>query len=329
MAGREVVILTRGPALYSTTRLTAACQQRGLRISYMDPLRCQLRVNHRSPTILYAGQRISQRVDALIPRIGASITHHGVAVVRQWQLLGVTPLNDAEGIARSRDKLHALQILAAAGIDVPYTAYAHDRNELNRAIHHVGGPPVILKLLEGTHGVGVMLCDSMVSAESVLDAMGGLEQRVLVQEYIEESAGRDLRAIVVGDRVVAAMRRISSGGDFRSNLHQGGTAVPVTLEDDTAELAVRAARTLGLQVAGVDLLESHRGPLVLEVNSSPGLEGIERTTRVDVAGHIVELLEQLISGEVALVPDEASMPGSSPPYPRTEGLPDGAPPGQP
>ena len=306
--GLEIVILTRGPALYSTTRLTAACQQRGHRISYMDPLRCQLRINHREQGILYSGQRISQRVDALISRIGASITAHGVAVVRQWQSRGVMPINDADGIARSRDKLHATQVLACAGIDVPYTVYAYERAELHRAIHHVGGPPVIVKLLEGTHGIGVMLAESTLSADSILDAFGGLEQRLIVQEYIEEASGRDLRAIVVGDKVVASMRRISTGSDFRSNLHRGGTAVPVDLDPETAAIAVNACRQLGLQIAGVDMLESHRGPLVIEVNSSPGLEGIERTTHIDVAGHIVDHLERLTEGTVPLIPESMVVP---------------------
>ena len=242
--------------------------------------------------VLYNGQRIVQPMDCLIPRIGASITQHGLRVLRQFEAEGVLLLNSTQGIAGSRDKLRAMQAFDAAGLDIPRTSYARGAGDLRRALGDVGGPPVILKLLEGTQGIGVMRCDTVASAESVVDVLSRLQQPIIVQEYVREARGQDLRIIVVGDRAVGGMHR-KSGGDFRSNIHRGGTVPAVTLDADTERIAIEATRCLGLRVAGVDVLESDRGPLLLEVNSSPGLEGIEGATNIDVANEIISEVERI------------------------------------
>ena len=288
----EIVIITQGPELYSTTRLASAARARGHGGSHLNPTRCTIRMGSEDRGVLYNGQRIVQPMDCLIPRIGASITQHGLRVLRQFEAEGVLLLNSTQGIAGSRDKLRAMQAFDAAGLDIPKTAYARGAEDLRRALGDVGGPPVILKLLEGTQGIGVMRCDTLASAESVVDVLSRLQQPIIVQEYVREARGQDLRIIVVGDRAVAAMRR-KSGGDFRSNIHRGGTGTAVTLDAETERIAIEATRCLGLRVAGVDLLESDRGPLLLEVNSSPGLEGIEGATNIDVANEIISEVERI------------------------------------
>jgi ribosomal protein S6--L-glutamate ligase len=282
----KIAILSRKATLYSTSRLTAACRQRGADVAVLDPLRCVVKVSKKRPEVFHDGERVTG-VDGVVPRIGASITLYGLAVLRQFEMMGVFPANESQAISRSRDKLRSLQLLSRHDIGIPPTAFARRREDVRSAIRKVGGAPVILKLLEGTQGVGVILAESVKSAESVLDAMSSLGQNILIQAYVEEAAGTDYRAIVVGGRVVAAMSRHAGEGEFRSNLHRGGTAVGVELEPSYAATAVHAAEVLGLNIAGVDMLPSKDGPVVLEVNSSPGLEGIEGATGIDVAGAII------------------------------------------
>lgn len=291
----KLVILSRNPRLYSTRRLVAAADRRDVACQVVDPLRCVVDLAER-PEVYFRGRKLAG-IDAVLPRIGASISFYGLAVLRQLESTGVVSANGSEAIARSRDKLRALQLLAHHGIAIPKTAFARSRDEVRHAIRRVGGPPVVLKLLEGTQGVGVILAESVASAESVLDAMHSLRQNILIQAFVAEAEGVDYRAVVVGDRVVAAMARHAAGGEFRSNLHRGGTAEPADLPPVFADTALAAARVLGLEVAGVDILPSRRGPLVLEVNSSPGLEGIETATRRDVAG---DILDYLIARQQAL-----------------------------
>lgn len=286
-AGLRVAILSRKRSLYSTKRLIEAIRAFGNEALVFDTLRCELVVERDRRAVLYEGEPMPP-VDLVIPRIGASITNYGLAVVNQLQLMGIPVLNPAEGIGRSRDKLRCLQLLADSGIDVPRTAMMRRRGHLARAVERIGGLPVIVKLLRGTQGVGVMLAHSMEELESALDTLWNLDQEILLQEFIAESRGRDIRAVVVGDRVVGAMRRIArTKGEFRSNLHRGGKGEAVELPPAYEREAVRAAKVVGLSVAGVDMLESREGPKVAEVNSSPGLQGIERALRIDVAGAIV------------------------------------------
>ncbi|HXO21111.1 MAG TPA: 30S ribosomal protein S6--L-glutamate ligase [Thermoanaerobaculia bacterium] len=285
----KIAVLSRKESLYSTSRLVAASRQRGAEVRVIDPLECLVKLSKKRPEVFYHGERVIG-LDGVIPRIGASITFYGLAVLRQFEMMGVFPANESQAISRSRDKLRSLQLLSRHDIGIPPTVFVRGREELRSAIRKVGGAPVILKLLEGTQGVGVILAESAKSAESVLDAMHSLKQNILIQAYIEESAGVDFRAIVVGRRVVAAMTRQAATGEFRSNLHRGGTASGVTLEPLYEQTAVHAAEVLGLNIAGVDMIPSKDGPMVLEVNSSPGLEGIEKATEVDVAGAIIDFV---------------------------------------
>jgi len=283
----HIGILTRNPDLYSTRRLIEAARQRGHEVLTLDTLGCTIHLGPGGPELHLEGERV-EGLDAVIPRIGASVTFYGLAVIRQLEAMGVYSLNGAVAISRSRDKLRAHQILARHGIGLPATAFAHHPAAVDDVIRMVGGPPLIVKLLEGTQGVGVVLCETKKAAESVIQAFRGLKVYLLVQEFVKEAAGRDVRCLVVGEKVVAAMERRGAEGEFRSNLHRGGTAVATKISPAERKAAVQAAKALGLRVAGVDILRSQRGPLVLEVNSSPGLEGIERATGKDVAGLIVD-----------------------------------------
>ena len=283
----RIAILSRNAALYSTRRLVEAAETRGHEVQLVDTLRATAHLTPDGPELHLDGAPIP-RPDAVIPRIGASITFYGLAVVRQLEAMGVWCLNGAVGISRSRDKLRSHQLLAKRGLGLPKTAFAHQADQAEDLVRSVGGPPVIVKLLEGTQGVGVVLCETKKAAESVIQAFRGLKAYLLVQEFIAEAGGADLRMLVVGDKVVAAMRRQGAEGEFRSNLHRGGSAAVVKITPEERKTAVQACRALGLRVGGVDVLRSERGPLVLEVNSSPGLEGIEKATGKDVAGLIVE-----------------------------------------
>lgn len=282
-------ILSRKGSLYSTTRLRESAEERGHDVSVIDFLRCSMGLEGQRGSILFRGEQI--RVDAVIPRIGASVTFYGTAVVRQFETMGVYTLATASAISTSRDKLCAHQILARAGVGLPVTGFARSMKDTSSVIELVGGAPLVIKLLEGTQGNGVVLAETKKAAESVIDAFRQLNANILVQEFVKEAGGRDLRCIVVGGRVVAAMVRHAAPGDFRSNLHRGGLAEAAKLTTKERRTAVKAAKALGLNVAGVDLLRSDRGPLVLEVNSSPGLEGIEGATGVDVAAEIIEFVE--------------------------------------
>jgi ribosomal protein S6--L-glutamate ligase len=287
----NIGILTRNPNLYSTRRLEEAARQRGHEVRLLDTLGCTIHLQAGGPELHLHGERVVG-LDAVIPRIGASITFYGLAVVRQMEAMGVYCLNSSVSITRSRDKLRAHQILAKHGLGLPVTAFAHHTDAVDDVIRMVGGPPLIVKLLEGTQGVGVVLCETKKAAESVIQAFRGVKAYLLVQEFIKEAAGRDLRCLVVGDKVVAAMERRGAEGEFRSNLHRGGSAVAAKITPTERRTAVQAAKALGLRVAGVDILRSSRGPLVLEVNSSPGIEGVERATGKDVASLVVQYIEK-------------------------------------
>jgi ribosomal protein S6--L-glutamate ligase len=285
----RVGILSRKASLYSTRRLKEAAEERGHNVRVVNPLRCYMNITAKKPKVMYGAEEL--RFDAVIPRIGASITFYGTALVRQFEVMGAFCLLESQGIARSRDKLRSLQLLSREGIGLPITGFARSPHDIPGLIELVGGAPLIIKLLQGTQGKGVVLAETPKAAESVIAAFQQLDANILVQEYIKEAKGADLRAIVVGSRVVAAMERRAAPGEFRSNLHRGGTAEAVKLSLAEKNTAIRAARVMGLAVAGVDLLRSNRGPVVMEVNSSPGLEGIERATGVDVAGEIIEYIE--------------------------------------
>jgi ribosomal protein S6--L-glutamate ligase len=286
----KIAVLSRDSSLYSTSRLKEAGEARGHEVRIVDYLRCYMNITSRKPQIFFQGKEL-EGFDAVIPRIGASHTFYGTAVVRQFEMLGTFTPNESQAITRSRDKLRSLQLLARAGIGLPVTGFAHSTKDIDGLLETVGGAPVVVKLLEGTQGVGVVLAETKKAAESVIAAFRQLDANILVQEYIKESGGSDIRAIVVGNRVVAAIKRTGAPGDFRSNLHRGGTAEKIRLTPEERSIAVRAARTVGLNVSGVDLLQSNHGPVVMEVNSSPGLEGVEGATNVDVAGKIIEFLE--------------------------------------
>jgi ribosomal protein S6--L-glutamate ligase len=283
----RIAILSRKATLYSTARLVEACGARGAESLVLDPLECVVRLSKRRPEVLRDGERVVG-IDGIVPRIGASITLYGLAVLRQFEMMGVFSANHSEAIANSRDKLRSLQLLSRHDIGIPPSAFARRREDVRSAIRRVGGAPVLLKLLEGSQGTGVILAESTKSAESVLDAMHSLRQNILIQAFVEEARGLDYRAIVVGGRVVAAMSRQARAEDFRSNLHRGGTACGVQLDPQAERTAVDAAQVLGLNIAGVDMIPSKEGPMVLEVNSSPGLEGIEGATGLDVAGAMIE-----------------------------------------
>ncbi len=287
----KIALLTRNPKLYSHQRIIEAATARGHEIVPIDYLRCYMNITSRKPELRYLGEKLAG-FDAVIPRIAASHTFYGLAVLRQFEMMGVYPLNESVAIGRSRDKLRSLQILAREGVGLPVTAFANESTRTDEVLEIVGGAPVVIKLLEGTQGIGVVLGETHKSAKSVIEAFHGADIAILVQEFIKEAEGRDIRAFVVGRKIVATMERVGAKGDFRSNLHRGGTATEVKLTPVERAAALKAARAMGLNVAGVDLLRSKRGPVVMEVNSSPGLEGIEKTTTVDVAAAIIDFLEK-------------------------------------
>ena len=288
----RIAILSANPALYSTKRLLEAAQERGHEGVLVNHLNCQVMIEGGNPSVLYEGRELAP-FDAIVPRIGASVTDYGCAIVRQFEMMKVFTTAKSQAITRSRNKLRSLQVLSKAGVGLPKTVFAnHPKNgNVTQLIELVGGPPVVIKLLEGTQGIGVVLAETNKAAKSTIEAFYGLKKHVLVQEYVAEAKGSDIRAFVVGGCVVGAIRRQGVEGEFRSNLHRGGNAVAVMLTPDEEKTAIAAARALGLKVAGVDMLPSHRGPLVLEVNSSPGLEGIETATGVNVAAEIIAYIE--------------------------------------
>jgi len=287
----NIVILSRNSNLYSTNRLVEEGENRGHKVEVIDPLKCDLIIEKEKPTIYYK-DRYLDYVDAIIPRIGSSVTFYGSAVVRQFEMMHVFTTVTSDAIIRSRDKLRSFQRLSRAGIGMPKTVFTNYSRDVEEVISHVGGTPVIIKLLEGTQGLGVVLAESKNAAESVLEAFNGLQARVIVQEYIKEAKGTDLRALIVDNQVVGAMKRQGKEGEFRSNLHRGGSADYVKLTADEIKVALRAAKALKLPVCGVDMLESDRGPLVLEVNSTPGLEGIEGATQKNIARAIITFIER-------------------------------------
>jgi ribosomal protein S6--L-glutamate ligase len=283
----KLAILSRAPRAYSTQRLRTAALDRGHQVKVLDTLRFAIDLTEPGPDLLFRGRQLSD-YDAILPRIGNSITYFGTAVVRQFEQMDVYTPNTANGISNARDKLRATQILSRHGIGMPATTFVRNRADVRPAIERVGGAPVVIKLLEGTQGIGVILAPQVKVAEAIIETLHSTKQNVLIQSFISESRGRDVRALVVGDRVVAAMRRIAHGDEFRSNVHRGGSVEPVTLSPEFEQAAVRSAQIMGLRVAGVDMLEGNEGPLVMEVNSSPGLEGIETATKLDVAGAIID-----------------------------------------
>ena len=287
----NIAILSRRTTLYSTRRLVEAARERGHEVRVIDTLRCYMNIASSKPEIHYKGENLTG-FDAVIPRIGASITFYGTAVLRQFEIMGVFPLSESVAITRARDKLRSLQLLSRKGIGLPITGFAHSPDDVEDLIKMVGGAPLVIKLLEGTQGIGVVLAETRKAAESVIEAFFGLRVNIMVQEFIQEAGGADIRCFVIGERVVAAMKRQAQEGEFRSNLHRGGTASLVKLTPRERATAVNAAKAIGLNVAGVDILRSDRGPLVMEVNSSPGLEGIETATGKDVAGMIIQFIEK-------------------------------------
>jgi len=287
----KIAILSRNKNLYSTRRLIEAGQEHDHDVQVFDTLKCYMDIASHRPSIHYKGQKL-EGFEAVIPRIGASITFYGAAVLRQFEMMGVYPLNESVGITRSRDKLRSLQILARAGVGLPLTGFAHSTDDTQALIDLVNGAPLVVKLLEGTQGKGVVLAETYQAAESLIDAFRNLDANFLVQEFIKEAGGADIRCFVIGDRVIASMMRQAKEGEFRSNLHRGGTASRIKLTPEERSTAVRAASQMGLNVAGVDILRSNHGPVVLEVNSSPGLEGIEKATGLDVAGKMFEFIEK-------------------------------------
>jgi len=287
----KIGVLSLNPKLYSTQRLAEAGRQRGHDVKIINYLRCYMDITARRPMVIYQGNPLRD-FDAIIPRIGASRSFYGTAVVRQFEMMNVFTAADSQAISRSRDKLRSLQILATAGVDMPVTSFAHHTEDSSDLIEIVGGAPLVIKLLEGTQGLGVVLAETKKAAQSVIEAFRGLDANILVQEFIKESKGEDIRAFVVGRRVVAAMRRQGPPGEFRSNLHRGGIGEGIKLTPAERKTAIKAASTLGLKIAGVDMVRSHRGPLVLEVNSSPGLQGIEIASSEDVAGAIIKYVEK-------------------------------------
>jgi ribosomal protein S6--L-glutamate ligase len=290
----KLAILSRAPRAYSTRRLKEAALARGHKVKILDTLQFSIEVERGKPELLFKSKYLTH-YDAIIPRIGASITYFGTAVVRQFEQMDVYTPSSANGIANSRDKLRALQILSRHDIGLPHTAFVRRKQDVLPAIERVGGAPVIIKLLEGTQGVGVILADSVKVAEAIIETLQSTKHNVLIQKFVGESAGTDIRAFVVGDQVVAAMRRVAQGGDFRSNVHRGGLAQAIDLDPAYRETAIRSAQIMGLKVAGVDMLEGKDGPQVMEVNSSPGLEGIETSTKLDVAGAIMDFIQGQVS----------------------------------
>ncbi|WP_290650588.1 30S ribosomal protein S6--L-glutamate ligase [Aquisalimonas sp.] len=287
----DIIILSRNRKLYSTRRLVEAGEARDHTVRVVDPLRCYMNVSSHKPEIHYRGEEVVMP-DALIPRIGASITFYGTAVVRQFEMMGVFSLNESVAISRSRDKLRSLQLLSRRGIGLPITGFGYSPDDNQDLINLVGGAPLVVKLLEGTQGRGVVLAETNKAAESVIDAFRGLNAYFLTQEYIREAHGADIRCFVVGDRVVGSMIRQAQDGEFRSNVHRGASVRPIRITPEERSTAVRAARIMGLNTAGVDIMRSNHGPVVLEVNSSPGLQGIERATNKDIATYVIQFLEK-------------------------------------
>jgi len=287
----RIAVLSRNPQIYSTARLVEAGKQRGHEMRVLNTLKCYMDIASHKPTVHYNGKELAP-FDAVIPRIGASITFYGAAVLRQFEMIGSYPLNESVAITRSRDKLRSLQILARAGIGLPLTGFANKPDDTKDLIRLVGGAPLVIKLLQGTQGKGVVLAETDTAAESLIDAFKGLDAHFLLQEYIREAGGADLRCLVLGDKVVAAMQRQAAAGEFRANLHRGGSGTLIKPTPEERSTALRAARKVGLNLAAVDLLRSGRGPLVVEVNSSPGLHGIERVTGLDIAMLIVQFIEK-------------------------------------
>ena len=287
----RIALLSRSPRIYSTERLVEAAEARGHEIRVIDVLRCYGNITSHNPHVGYMGE-ILEPFDAVIPRIGASVTFYGLAVLRQFEVMGAYPANESVAIGRSRDKLRSMQLLARKGIGLPITCFAHSTKYTGEIIDMVGGAPLVIKLLEGTQGIGVVLAETRKAAESVIEAFRGLNANILVQEYIKEAGGADIRCLVVGDKVVASMKRQARSGEFRSNLHRGGSATLIKITPEERSTAVRAAKLMGLNISGVDMLRSNHGPVVMEVNSSPGLRGIEAATGKDVAGMIIDFIEK-------------------------------------
>lgn len=287
----KIAMLARNPELYTHKRLKEAAEARGHTLDIVNTLRCYMNIASRRPEVYYNGDKLVG-YDAIIPRIGASITFYGMAVLRQFEMQGVYPLNESVAIGRSRDKLRSMQLLARDGIGLPVTTFAHDPKQTEEVLELAGGAPVVIKLLEGTQGIGVVLADTKRSAKSVVEAFRGAGVNILLQEFIKEAGGTDIRAIVIGGKVVAAMKRTGAEGDFRSNLHRGGSAEIIKLSPEERSTAIRAAKSMGLNVCGVDMLRANHGPVVMEVNSSPGLEGVEKATGLDIAGMVIEYIEK-------------------------------------
>ncbi len=287
----KIALLSRNAKLYSTRRLKEAAEEKGHKVQIIDVLRAYMNIASHNPTIHYKGEPLSG-FDAVIPRIGASVTFYGAAVLRQFEMMGVYPLNESVALTRSRDKLRSLQLLSRKGIGLPVTGFASKPDDIKDMIKMVGGAPLVVKLLEGTQGIGVVLAETQKAAESVIEGFMGVKANILVQEYIKESEGADIRCFVIGGKVVASMQRKAAPGEFRSNLHRGGSSSLIRITPEERSTAVRAARIMGLNVAGVDLLRSNHGPVVMEVNSSPGLEGIEQATGKNIAGMVIDYIEK-------------------------------------
>lgn len=290
----KIAVLSRNSKLYSTRRLIEAIEQKGHESLVIDHLKCDIVMDDSGPLIYYKGDKLDT-IDAVIPRIGASVTFYGTAVVRQFEMMNVFTAVESQAITRSRDKLRSLQILSRSGVRMPKTAFTNSSKEENNIMNHIGHAPVVIKLLEGTQGLGVMLAETEKAAKSVVEAFDSLKTRVILQEFIKEAGGADIRVFIVNGEIVGAMKRQGKEGEFRSNLHRGGQANLIELSPKEKETALKAAECMGLAIAGVDMLQSERGPLVLEVNSSPGLEGIESATGVDIAGKIIEYIEQKVT----------------------------------
>jgi ribosomal protein S6--L-glutamate ligase len=287
----KFAVLSANPNLYSTRRIIEAGKKKGHEMIIIDHTKCDLVIEKKKPCVIYKGQEITD-VDAVIPRIGASVTFFGTAVVRQFEMMKKFTATESQALVRSRDKLRSLQILSRAGLDLPKTVFSNYSKDVSNVVEKVGGAPLVIKLLEGTQGLGVVLADNKNSAESILEAFNGLQARVIVQEFIKEAKGADIRAFIVDGVVVGAMKRQGKEGEFRSNLHRGGSANIIELTDEEENAALKAAKCMGLGIAGVDMLQSARGPLILEVNSSPGLEGIETATGKDIAAQIIKYVER-------------------------------------
>ena len=292
----NILILSRNANLYSTTRLREAAEEKGHDVCVVDHVKCDIVMEHQNPQVFYNGEPLSD-IDAIIPRIGASVTFYGAAVIRQFEMMGVFTTTQSQSLVRSRDKLRSLQMLTGARVGMPKTIFTNYSRDVDSVVKAVGGAPCIIKLLEGTQGLGVVLAESKKAAVAVIESFNTLKARVIVQEYISDASGVDIRAVVVNGRVVGAMRRVAVEGEFRSNLHRGGVAELIQLSEREEETAIEAAKALGLAVAGVDMLPSKRGPLVIEVNSSPGLEGIEGATGTDIASELINYVESQVSNK--------------------------------